>query len=86
MPVGAKLHYAVLMILRSVSGAALGLYWPAIASLWAQWAPPEERSRLIGFANSGAQIGNVITLPLGSWLCSNGFAGGWGSIFYLIGN
>jgi predicted MFS family arabinose efflux permease len=36
-----------------------GVFWPAMSSLWAYWAPPAERSRLVGVANAGAQIGNV---------------------------
>lgn len=36
-----------------------GVIWPAFAGFWASWAPPNERSRLIGLANAGSQIGNV---------------------------
>ena len=36
------------------------MVWPAFAGFWAAWAPPSERSRLIGVANAGSQIGNVI--------------------------
>ena len=48
-------------------------------------APPAERSTILGFSSAGSQIGNVITLPLGGYLCENGFDGGWASIFYVIG-
>jgi MFS transporter, ACS family, solute carrier family 17 (sodium-dependent inorganic phosphate cotransporter), member 5 len=51
-----------------------------------KWAPIHERARLIGFGFSGSNIGNIIALPLGGFLCSNGFDGGWPSIFYLFGN
>ena len=54
-------------------------------NLKAKWAPPSERSRLAGISNAGAQIGNVIALPLGGILCDNGFGVGWPSIFYLFG-
>ena len=57
-----------------------------MSSLWAFWAPPAERSRLVGVANAGSQIGNVIALPLGGFLCVYGFDGGWGSIFYVFGS
>ena len=52
----------------------------------AHWAPPNERSRLVGIANAGAQIGNVAALSLGGYLCVSGFDGGWPSIFYTFGN
>jgi MFS family permease len=48
-------------------------------NLKAHWAPPTERSRLAGIANAGAQIGNVVALPLGGFLCVYGFDGGWPS-------
>jgi len=59
--------------------------WPAASTMWSRWAPPGERSRLIAFGNAGSQIGNVVALPLGGFLCVNGFDGGWPSIFYVFG-
>ncbi len=56
-----------------------------MSSLWAYWAPPSERSRLVGIANAGSQIGNVVAFSLGGYLCVNGFDGGWPSIFYVFG-
>ena len=56
-----------------------------MSTFWPHWAPPEERSTIIGISTAGSQIGNVITLPLGGYLCENGFDGGWPSIFYVIG-
>ena len=59
--------------------------WPSISSMFIKWATPEEKSRLIGFASSGTNIGNIIALPLGGWLCEEGFYNGWGSIFIIFG-
>ncbi len=62
-----------------------GTFWPATASLWAYWAPSQEKAQLVGMAASGAWIGNIIALPLGGFLCSNQSSGGWASIFYIFG-
>lgn len=59
--------------------------WPAISSMFIKWATPEEKSRLIGFASAGTNIGNIIALPLGGLLCEDGFYHGWGSIFIIFG-
>ena len=45
----------------------------------AYWAPPDERSRLIGMSHSGGQIGNIVALLSGGYLCYIEFAGGWPS-------
>lgn len=44
-----------------------GIVWPSFAGFWASWAPPNERSRLIGLANAGAQIGNVKCRSFGNF-------------------
>ncbi|EJW72494.1 hypothetical protein WUBG_16598, partial [Wuchereria bancrofti] len=53
--------------------------------MWSMWAPPLERSLLTGVTYAGAQIGNTAVMPLSGLLCKYGFAGGWPSIFYIIG-
>jgi MFS family permease len=62
-----------------------GLVWPAISDIFIRWVPVAEKSRLIGFASAGNNLGNIIALPLGTYLCVDGFAGGWPSIFYIYG-
>lgn len=62
-----------------------GAVWPAISMLYVNWAPPLEKSRLIGFSTAGVNIGNIVALQMGGWLCEDGFDGGWGSIFYIFG-
>lgn len=47
--------------------------------------PSKERTQIIGTSTAGAWLGNIIALPLGGYLCVNGFDGGWPSIFYIFG-
>lgn len=61
------------------------MVWPAANDIFIRWVPVAEKSRLIGFSSAGAKIGNIIALPLGSYLCVNGFDSGWPSIFYIYG-
>ncbi len=63
-PISARLHYGALIGARFVTGLVHGVMWPAVASMWAHWAVPEERSRLISLGNAGSQIGNVVALPV----------------------
>lgn len=62
-----------------------GPCFPSLGTLWSHWVPPNERSRILGIATSGVQLGNIIALPLGGILCRHGFDGGWPSIFYIYG-
>ena len=40
---------------------------------------------LAGMASAGSWFGNIIALPFGGYLCTNGFDGGLPSIFYIFG-
>lgn len=86
IPLSAQIHYWALIVCLFFTGAAHGSFWPSVSSFWAYWAPDTERSRLVGMASSGAKVGNIIALSLGSVLCLHGFAGGWPSIFYIFGS
>jgi MFS transporter, ACS family, solute carrier family 17 (sodium-dependent inorganic phosphate cotransporter), member 5 len=85
MPIGARIHYGVLMALRIIAGMMQGVVWPAMHCVWSRWAPPLERSTLIGFSFAGSQIGNVLALSISGILCEYGFDGGWPTIFYIFG-
>jgi MFS family permease len=86
IPLCASIHYWALIVCLFFTGAAHGSFWPSVSSFWAYWAPDSEKSRLVGMASSGAKVGNIIALSLGSVLCLYGFAGGWPSIFYIFGS
>jgi MFS family permease len=85
IPFCARLHYLALIICLFLTGVAHGAFWPSISSFWTYWAPHSERTRLVGMATSGARVGNIVALTLGSVLCIHGFDGGWPSLFYLFG-
>ncbi|XP_067658052.1 sialin-like [Haliotis asinina] len=84
-PIVASTNYIAVMSLRILLGLASGAAFPAMHTFWGHWAPPLERSKLTAFTYAGAQVGNVVTFPLAGFLCKYGFAGGWPSIFYVLG-
>uniref|UniRef100_A0A914WUR0 Major facilitator superfamily (MFS) profile domain-containing protein n=1 Tax=Plectus sambesii TaxID=2011161 RepID=A0A914WUR0_9BILA len=81
-PLAAKLHVVVFMAVRVVIGLCQGVVFPAMHSIWSQWAPPLERTKLTSITYSGAQIGNVITIPLAAFLC---YYVSWEAVFYVFG-
>ncbi|XP_061194089.1 sialin-like [Saccostrea echinata] len=84
-PIAAQTGYVFLMIIRIILGIASGTVFPAMHTVWGKWAPPLERSKLTAFTYAGGQAAIVITFPIASLLCKYGFAGGWPSIFYILG-
>lgn len=84
-PIAAQTGYVFLMIIRIILGIGSGTVFPAMHTMWGKWAPPLERSKLTAFTYAGAQAGIVVTFPVASLLCKYGFAGGWPSIFYILG-
>lgn len=56
--------------------------YPCIHAIWAQWAPPLERSKLAGFAFSGSFFGTVIAMPVAGLMAEYL---GWPSVFYVFG-
>uniref|UniRef100_F1L297 Sialin n=1 Tax=Ascaris suum TaxID=6253 RepID=F1L297_ASCSU len=84
-PVSANASVAIFIAIRVLLGVSQGVIFPAFHSLWAQWAPPFERSLLTGISYAGNQIGNTIVMPISGVLCQHGFAGGWPSVYYVLG-
>ncbi|XP_076438728.1 sialin-like [Babylonia areolata] len=84
-PIVATHSFQGLVVLRILLGAASGVTFPAMHCLWGSWAPPLERTKLMAFSYAGVHVGNVVTFPLAGFLCKYGFAGGWPSIFYILG-
>ncbi|VBB33275.1 unnamed protein product, partial [Acanthocheilonema viteae] len=84
-PLAATISVFAFIIARVLIGFMQGAIFPAFHTMWSLWSPPLERSLLTGLTYAGAQIGNTAVMPLSGLLCKYGFAGGWPSIFYVIG-
>ena len=59
-----------------------GVTYPCIHSVWAQWAPPSERSRMASLAFSGSFVGTVVAMPVSGIIADSL---GWPAIFYITG-
>lgn len=84
-PVCARANPYLFLIIRLLVGVGESVMYPAAQTLWSAWAPPNERSRLIGFSYAGGQFGNALIFPIGGFLCAYGFDGGWPAVFYTTG-
>lgn len=71
-----------LFALRALEGFGEGVTFPAMMAMWARWAPPLERSRLMTLSGSGANFGAFLALPLTGYICQTL---GWPAVFYLCG-
>ncbi|XP_066582739.1 sialin [Prorops nasuta] len=78
----ARASVYILITLRIIEGICEGVTYPCIHAIWANWAPPLERSKLATIAFSGSFIGTVFAMPVAG-LMAERF--GWSSIFYVFG-
>ncbi|XP_035257045.1 sialin [Anguilla anguilla] len=81
-PLAAELGAGYLIAVRVLEGVGEGVTFPAMHSMWASWAPPLERSRLLTISYTGAQLGTVVALPLSGYLC---YYLDWTYVFYVFG-
>ncbi|XP_067389935.1 sodium-dependent phosphate transport protein 3-like isoform X2 [Emydura macquarii macquarii] len=81
-PLAAGLGAAYLAGLQALLGMAEGVIFPAQYTLWAKWAPPLERSRLMNLAEAGCTFGTFITFPAAAIICQYL---GWPYVFYIFG-
>ncbi|XP_077351196.1 sialin isoform X2 [Festucalex cinctus] len=81
-PLAAELGAGYLIAVRILEGIGEGVTYPAMYSMWAAWAPPLERSRLLTISYIGSQIGTVVSLPLSAEIC---FYLDWTYVFYIFG-
>ncbi|XP_067118853.1 uncharacterized protein [Centruroides vittatus] len=76
---------ALVIVLRSLTGLAQGVAYPAMYTLLSRWSPVVERGTLAGFCWTGNNIGTILSMTVTGYLCEYGFSGGWPSAFYLFG-
>ncbi|XP_060798923.1 sialin [Neoarius graeffei] len=81
-PLAAELGVNWLCALRVLEGLGEGVTFPAMMAMWACWAPPLERSRLITISGAGGNFGAFIAFPLTGFICHSL---GWPAVFYICG-
>ncbi|XP_014342669.1 sialin [Latimeria chalumnae] len=81
-PLAADLGVPYLITLRALEGFGEGVTFPAMNTMWAKWAPPLERSKLMTFSGAGCQFGTFVALPLTGSICHYL---GWPYVFYIFG-
>ncbi|XP_060862600.1 sialin-like [Metopolophium dirhodum] len=83
-PCVAHIGSRPLAILRFVEGLGEGMTFPALCTLLAQWAPPEEKGKFATLVFAGAQIGNILSNLLSGFIMRY-IPGGWPNVFYFFG-
>uniref|UniRef100_A0A8C2FUP6 Sialin n=1 Tax=Cyprinus carpio TaxID=7962 RepID=A0A8C2FUP6_CYPCA len=81
-PLSAQLGAKWLFALRALEGFGEGVTFPAMMAMWARWAPPLERARLMTFSGAGSSFGAFVALPLTGFICHSL---GWPAVFYSCG-
>ncbi|KAL0847325.1 hypothetical protein Bca101_020571 [Brassica carinata] len=71
-PWAADTSLWALLAARAMVGVAEGVALPCMNNMVARWFPPTERSRAVGIAMAGFQLGNVVGLMLSPILMSQG--------------
>ncbi|NXA24540.1 S17A4 protein, partial [Ibidorhyncha struthersii] len=82
VPRAAELGVSFLIGLQVLLGLAEGVIFPAQYTLWAKWAPPLERGRLMNIADAGCTFGTFIALLVAGIICQSL---GWPFVFYIFG-
>ncbi|KAL8261727.1 hypothetical protein R6Q59_025776 [Mikania micrantha] len=84
-PWAAESSLWALLSMRALLGVAEGVALPCMNNMIARWFPQTERSRAVGLAMAGFQLGSAIGLTLSPILMSQGGVGGPFIIFGLSG-
>lgn len=77
-------HFALMFVIRFITGLAHGVLFPATVALWSVWAVKEERSTLAAIGFGGTHLGTAFTMLLGGLLCRY-LNAGWMYLFFGTG-
>ncbi|XP_022179237.1 putative inorganic phosphate cotransporter [Myzus persicae] len=72
-----------LVVIRFAQGLSSAFMFPMVHGIMSKFSPPHERGQLVGFINSGIQLGTMVTLAISGMLCSS--VKGWPIVYYLSG-
>jgi ACS family sodium-dependent inorganic phosphate cotransporter len=81
-PPAAWVGLTMLLVIRVAMGMGEAVTFPSIFSLYSKWIPLNERSRVVGFTNSGIPLGTVFALVVTPIIVA---AWGWEWAFYTFG-
>lgn len=81
-PPAAHMGLGVLIAARIAMGMGEAVAFPSIYSIYGRWIPLPERSRAVGFSNSGIPLGTVFALIATPYIVERL---GWEWAFYLFG-
>ncbi|MGI9591007.1 MAG: ACS family MFS transporter [Myxococcota bacterium] len=81
-PPAAHLGLGILLATRIAMGMGESVTFPSIYSLFGRWIPLAERSRAVGFINSGIPLGTVFALIVTPYIVERL---GWEWAFYSFG-
>uniref|UniRef100_A0AAG5DCW8 Sialin n=1 Tax=Anopheles atroparvus TaxID=41427 RepID=A0AAG5DCW8_ANOAO len=81
-PLAAHGGFGWLIAIRALEGFFEGVTFPCMHAIWANWAPPSERSRMTTIAFSGVFTGTVASMLLSGVLADTL---GWEWVFYILG-
>lgn len=82
IPVAARVHYILFILLRVAIGLVNGVVYPAMNVMVARWIPPLERPRFMSFTYMSNSLGTILTLPLCAVIADTM---GWPAVFYITG-
>ncbi|XP_066993507.2 sialin [Anabrus simplex] len=82
LPMAARMHWYLLLIIRALQGLAQGVLFPALSACAARWIPLKERAKFLAFTCCGASMGTVASMPLCGAIIASW---GWEMVFYVSG-